>query len=133
MPESLAPLVTSKLKLRAATKGLSVEELEKLMHGLSDVLASAKRKEQDKAKSAKQANIAKIKALMADAGLDPKDLKSPRTTRKKRKVAAKTRKVAAKYRLVVNGVEHLWSGRGRPPQAFSAYFKAGNTKDSCAI
>jgi DNA-binding protein H-NS len=132
MPISLAPLAKSKLKARSAAKGLSVSDLEKVVSNLSDVLKSEKEKEQSKAEAAKKAKIAKIKALMDESGLKPDDLKALGRGRKK-KAARKKVKVAPKYRLVVDGEEHLWSGRGRPPKAFKDYMDAGNSKDSCLI
>jgi len=129
---SLAPLVKSKIKARAAAKGLSVAELEKLVSNLSDILKSEKEKEKSKIESAKKARIAKIKALMEESGLKPDDLKGVGRGRKKKKTAVR-RKAAPKYRLVVDGQEHLWSGRGRPPRVFKAYMDAGNSKESCAI
>ncbi len=114
MPVSLAPLAKSKLKARSAAKGLSVSELEKVVTNLSGVLKQEKEKEAAKADAAKKAKIAKIRALMDESGLKPEDLKGAR--RKKRggrKSAAKGSKVPPKYRLVVDGKEHLWTGRGR--------------------
>ena len=113
---NLSPLVKSKVKVRAAIKGLSAAEIEKLIANLTSVLASEKKKEAAKAAAAKQAKIAKIKALMEEGGLKPSDLNS--VNRGRKKTAAKKRKVKPKYRLVVDGQEYLWSGRGRPPKVF---------------
>jgi DNA-binding protein H-NS len=132
---SLAPLVKSKIKVRAAVKGLSVAEIEKLISNLTDVLKSEKKKETSKAEAVKNAKIAKIKALMEESGLKPSDIQSAtvgRRGRGKAKAKAK-RKAAPKYRLVVDGQEHLWSGRGRPPKVFKAYMDSGKSKESCAI
>jgi DNA-binding protein H-NS len=136
MAASLAPLVKSKIKARAAVKGLSVVELEKLVANLSGILQSEKQKEKTRAETAKKAKIAKIKALMEESGLKPDDLKSAgrgRGNGRKKKKAATRKKAAPKYRLVVGGEEHLWSGRGRPPNVFKAYMDSGKSKESCAI
>lgn len=138
MPISLAPLAKSKLKARSAAKGLSVSELEKVVSNLSGVLKQEKEKESAKAAAAKKAKIAKIKALMEESGLKPDDLKAARGKKRGRRKgaargAAKGTKVPPKYRLVVDGEEHLWTGRGRPPKVFKDYLDAGNTKESCAI
>jgi DNA-binding protein H-NS len=132
--ESLAPLVKSKVKARAAVKSLSVAELEKLISHLTAILKSEKEKEKSKADAAKKAQIAKIKALMEESGLKPSDIQASAGRRggKKKRVVAK-RKAAPKYRLVVDGQEHLWSGRGRPPKVFKAYMDSGKSKESCAI
>lgn len=128
---NLSPLVKSKVKVRAAIKGLSAAEIEKLIANLTSVLASEKKKEAAKEAAAKKAKIAKIKALMEEGGLKPSDLNS--VSRGRKKAAAKKRKVKPKYRLVVNGQEYLWSGRGRPPKVFKDYMDAGNSKETCAI
>jgi DNA-binding protein H-NS len=135
---SLLPMVRSKLKVRAAVKGLSVEDIEKLIGNLKSVLNDEVKKEAARIESQKKAKIAKIKALMAESGLDPDDLvKATRRGAKGAKggkKAAKTRKKAApKYRLVVDGAEHLWSGRGRPPKVFKDYMDSGKSKESCAL
>jgi DNA-binding protein H-NS len=141
---SLAPLVKSKIKARAAVKGLGVADLEKLVANLSDILKSEKQKETTRAEAAKKARIAKIKALMEESGLKPEDLKSAGGGRKKKKAASRKvsnkvsnkvprKKAAPKYRLVVDGQEYLWSGRGRPPRVFKAYMDSGKSKESCAI
>ena len=132
MPVSLAPLAKSKLKARSAAKGLSTAELEKVIANLTGVLETEKEKEKSKAEAAKKAKIAKIKALMDESGLRPDDLKGAARGRKKSKRKTKA-KVPPKYRLVVDGVEYLWSGRGRPPKVFKDYMDAGNSKESCAI
>ena len=136
----LHPLAKSRLKARAAAKGLDIAELEKVIGNLNSVLDAEKKKEAQKAESQKLAHIAKIKAMMDESGLAPEDLepagrgrrKGAKTTRKAKKTAAK-RPVLPKYRLVVDGEEHLWSGRGRPPRVFKDYMDAGNSKESCAI
>lgn len=132
---TLAPLAKSKIKARSAMKGLSLAEMEKLIANLTAVMAAEKAKEKSKEEAAKKAKIAKIKALMEESGLAPEDLKAAGRGRRKKKAAgrAKSKKVQPKYRLVVDGEEHLWTGRGRPPKVFKDYLDAGNSKESCAI
>lgn len=133
----LLPLARSKTRARSAAKGLQSAELEKVISNLHAVLESEKKKEAEKAEAAKQAHIAKIKALMDESGLEPEDLKGATRRRRGRgKARSKTgsrRPVPPKYRLVIDGEEHLWSGRGRPPKVFKDYMDAGNSKESCAI
>jgi len=133
MPVSLAPLAKSKLKARSAAKGLSVAELEKVISNLNGVLKAEKDKAKSKQEAAKKAKIAKIKALMDESGLKPDDLKAAGRGRGRGKAPRKKTKVAPKYKLVVDGKEHLWSGRGRPPKVFKDYMDAGSSKESCAI
>lgn len=132
----LAPLAKSKMKARAAVKGLSSLEIEKIITNLSAVLKAEKQKEKSKEEAAKKAKIAKIKALMEESGLKASDIQSLAGGRRKSKAKAKTkakRKAAPKYRLVVAGQEYLWSGRGRPPKVFKEYMDSGKSKESCAI
>ncbi|MEM6483918.1 MAG: H-NS histone family protein [Pseudomonadota bacterium] len=134
MPESLAPLVRSKLKLRAAAKGLSSDDVARLITGLSSIQKTLLEKEADKAARSKRSKIAKIKAMMDEAGIDPSDLKGAKGKRGRAKSTKRAgRKVPPKYRLVVDGKEHLWTGRGRAPRVFQAHFDAGKSKDSCKI
>jgi len=132
---SLASLAKSKVKARAALKELNTAELEKLIANFSDILKSEKQREKSKAEAAKKAKIAKIKAMMDESGLKPADIQAAtgKSKRKARGKAKAKRKAPAKYRLVVDGQEHLWSGRGRPPKVFKEYMDAGNSKESCAI
>lgn len=138
-PSTLAPLAKSKAKLRAAARGLTIEQLEKLSANLQALIRYQRERESAKAIALKKAKIAKIKALMAESGLSPEDLKGGGKRGRPAKGVAKKatkrpkRKVAPKYRLVVDGTEHLWSGRGRPPKAFKEYMDAGKSKQSCAI
>ncbi|HKK23387.1 MAG TPA: H-NS histone family protein [Pseudohaliea sp.] len=129
-------LLTSKTKLKADARKLAIDELEKLIKALNEVLAAEKAKAAKREEAARVANIRKINKLLAETGLDPEDLK--KTKAGKRKAAAKGKagkraKVKPKYRLVVDGKEHLWSGRGRAPKVFQAHFDAGNSKESCLI
>ncbi|MEO0435757.1 MAG: H-NS histone family protein [Pseudomonadota bacterium] len=134
MASVLAPLVKSKMKARSAAKGLTASELEKVIGNLQQVLKSEVVREEAKAAAAKKAKIAKIRALMEESGLNASDLKPTRGRRGRKKSAVgKRTKVAPKYRLVVSGVEHLWTGRGRPPKVFKDYMDSGKSKESCAI
>ena len=133
MPASvLAPLAKSKMKARSAAKGLSSAELKRVITNLSQVLNTEVKKEEARAAAAKKTKIEKIRALMVEGGLSPADLKGAPAKRGRRK-AAKKSKIAPKYRLGVGGVEHLWTGRGRPPKVFKDYMDSGKSKESCAI
>lgn len=130
----LAPLAKSKVKARGAVKGLSTAELDKLITNLSAILKSEKQKEKARTETAKKAKIAKIQALMKESGLKPSDIQGVGPgRRRKAKAKSRRKKAAPKYRLVVDGQEHLWSGRGRPPNVFRDYFDSGKSKESCAI
>ncbi len=131
-------LLSSKTTLKADARKLAIDELEKLIKALNEVLAAEKAKAAKKEEAAREANIRKINKLLAETGLDPEDLKNRKASKHKadpkaRGKAGKRAKVKPKYRLVVDGKEHLWSGRGRAPKAFQAHFDAGNSKESCLI
>ena len=133
MADSLSPLVTSKAKLRAAAKGLTSNELEKIIEGLTTLMQSARKNEDQKLQQLKKSKIAKIKALMNDAGLELSDLSVGTKAKSAGRSKRSKKKVPAKYRLVVDGEEHLWTGRGRPPKTFKEYFDSGKGKESCLI
>jgi DNA-binding protein H-NS len=139
-------LLSSRTRLKADARKLAVDELEKLIKALNEVLAAEKAKAEKKEAAAREANIRKINELLEESGLNADDLKKAgrRKARAKTKAKAKAKTkakrkagkratVEPKYRLKVDGKEHLWSGRGRPPRVFADYFAAGHSKDSCLI
>ena len=141
---SLADFAKSKSKLKSAAIKLDINTLEKLTASLSDILKSVKSGAAAKLEKERQSKIKKISQLMAASGLSIKDFKASGVTGAKsgkkidkkiatKKTGAKRPKVLAKYRLVINGVEHQWSGRGRTPLVFSAHFAAGNSRESVEI
>jgi|GEM_PF-150331 len=155
---ALAPFVKSTTMTRAEARKLPVDDLEKLIASLSRTLSSEKSKLEKKQAQERTATIRKVNALLAENGLQPKDLKKSSTKPKRKAKAkvptnpkAKTAAAATKgkrtavkngrkpssvpprYRLEFGGEEHLWSGRGRPPKVFKAYFDDGNSRESCEI
>lgn len=122
-------ILTRKNSLRKHCQELSIDDLEKIMSDLVDILEEHKlehsaKKEAEKKKTEK---IELIRQAMADSGIDFEDLKDLVITTPKKKVQAK-------YRVVVDGIVHDWSGRGRTPVIFQQYFDANNTtKESCLI
>ncbi|WP_035526512.1 H-NS family nucleoid-associated regulatory protein [Haliea salexigens] len=135
-PSALAVFAKSKVKAKAEARRLSQEELEKLIASLNEALKAEKEKTKKKQEKDRVATIRKVNDLLAESGLKPEDLKKNASAARKRKATAKSRKtgtVPAKYRLVIDGKKHEWTGRGRTPKVFQAYFDAGNTRESCAI
>ena len=141
---SLTDFAKSKSKLKSAAIKLDINTLEKLIASLSDILKSVKSGAAAKLEKERRSKIKKISQLMAASGLTVNDFKASGVTGAKsgkkidkkiatKKTGAKRPKVLAKYRLVVNGVEHKWSGRGRTPLVFSAHFAAGNSRESVEI
>lgn len=135
-PSALQEFAKSKTRAKAEARKLPFADLEKLIKSLNEALEAEKAKEEKKLEQERLATIEKINNLLADTGLKPEDLKKPKKTRGKAKGAKAGRKmgkVPPRYRLVIDGKEHLWSGRGRTPRVFQEYFDAGNSRESCEI
>lgn len=125
-------ILTRKNSLRKQCQELSVSDLEKVISDLT-VIAEDKRAEEEAVAAAEQAKLEKIESIrksMLEAGVDISDLMSmvgDASTGVKKKVGPK-------YRIEDDeGNVHEWSGRGRTPLAFQAYFEKGFTKDDCLI
>lgn len=135
---ALQELARSRTKAKAAAKKLDIAALKKLIESLTIALQAEEKRLKDKAEREKQSKIRKINQLLAESGLSVADLQKAapargrRKTRTRRRVTTR-RKVPPKYRLVVDGAEHLWSGRGRAPRVFADHFAAGNSRESVEI
>lgn len=133
----LEELSKSRVKAKAAAKKLEISALKKLIQSLTIALESEEKRIKEKEDKDRRNKIQKINQLLEDNGLKVSDLKSAaaNSTRKNssKKKASKRGPVAAKYKLVVDGVEHLWSGRGRTPLIFAAHFNKGNSRESVEI
>ena len=128
----LEELASNKAKARAAGKELSIPQLENLIAGFNNALTILK--EEEAAREAERAEkverAADLMKAIAESGLTLEEiaaLSAPRA------MPTKGRTVEPKYRLVVDGEEHLWTGRGRTPKVFQEYFDAGNSRESCEI
>jgi len=133
--QDLKAMAKSRVAARKAVRGLEITELKQLIDNLGVAYAAQLKQHEAREEKARAAQIAKINAMLQETGLSPEDLrkitgKGKRAAGKKRK---KLGKVPPKYRLLIDGTEYLWSGRGRPPKVFQEYFQAGNSKESCAI
>lgn len=124
-------ILTRKNSLRKQCQELSVADLEKVISDLT-AIASDKKAEEEAVLAAEKEKAAKIDAIrqsMQDAGVDISDLMNMIG-----ETAIEKKKVQPKYRIVDDqGNAHEWSGRGRTPLAFQAYFDKGFTKDDCLI
>ena len=131
---ALEELARSRVKAKAAANKLEISVLRKLIESLNVALKAKEKSAKEKAERDKQNNIKRINRLLAESGLSIADLQPPaprhRRRRTKKRRGGKRGKVAPKYRLVVDGVEHLWSGRGRAPRVFAEYFSQGNSRES---
>ncbi len=122
-------ILTRKNSLRKQCQELSIDELTKIIADLADILEEHQtvEKERSEAEQLKNQKIEAIRKAMEDSGIGFEDLKElvPATPKKK---------VQAKYRVVVDGIAHEWSGRGRTPVVFQQYFDENSvTKESCLI
>jgi DNA-binding protein H-NS len=124
-------VLTRKNSLRKQCQSLSVAELDKVISDLTLIVAD-KRVEEEAllaVEQEKQEKIESIRQSMLDAGVDINDLMALVG-----EVSAPKKKVQPKYRVTDDeGNVHEWSGRGRTPLAFQAYFAKGFTKDDCLI
>ena len=134
---ALENLARSRVKTKAAANKLEIGLLKKLIESLNVALEAKVKRAKEKAEREKQNNIKQINILLAESGLSIADLQQPAPRRRRRRTkmrrGGKRGKVAPKYRLVVDGVEHLWSGRGRAPLVFAEYFAQGNSRESIEI
>ncbi|MDO8863814.1 H-NS histone family protein [Haliea sp. E1-2-M8] len=108
-----------KVNALLAESGLQPNDLKKTTvktKGQAKAKINTKAKTKAKAKTPKAASKAAAKGKPAAA-----------------KKAGKRATVPPRYRLELDGQEHLWSGRGRTPKVFQAYFDAGNSRESCEI
>ncbi|WP_286239775.1 H-NS histone family protein [Neptuniibacter halophilus] len=123
--------LTRKNSLRKQCQELSVAELEKVIADLTSI-AEDKKAEEEALLAAEQEKADKIEAIrqsMLDAGIEIDDLMGLIG-----ETATPKKKVQPKYRITDDeGTVHEWSGRGRTPLAFQAYFDKGFTKEDCLI
>lgn len=108
-----------KVNALMAESGLQPNDLKKTTvkpKGKAKAKVSTKAKAKAKTKTPKAASKAAAKGKPAAA-----------------KEVGKRATVPPRYRLELDGQEHLWSGRGRTPKVFQAYFDAGNSRESCEI
>jgi len=128
----LLELAGNKAKARAAAKELTIAQLENVISGFNSALEKLKADDVvRKAEMVEKTNKAeKLAELIAQSGLTLEEitnLSTPKT------VNTKSKSVEPKYCLSIDKEEYLWTGRGRTPKVFQAYFDAGNSRESCAI
>jgi DNA-binding protein H-NS len=135
MSSVLEELAISRVKAKAAAKKLELSALKKLIQSLTIALESEEKRIKEKEEKDRINKIQKINQLLAENGLKVSDLKQASAPKRKttKKRGGKRGPVAPKYKLVVDGVEHLWSGRGRTPLVFASHFDKGNSRESVEI
>lgn len=135
MSSLLEDLAKSRVKAKAAAKKLEISALKKLIQSLTIALEAEEKRIKEKEEKERLNKIQKINQLLAESGLKVADLKQGIVSKRKpaKRKGGKRGPVAPKYKLVVDGVEHLWSGRGRTPLVFAQYFEKGNSRESVEI
>ncbi|WP_411991638.1 H-NS family nucleoid-associated regulatory protein [Agarivorans sp. DSG3-1] len=122
--------------LKAATKELSIEQLEESFNKLKVILEEryTLKAEEDKLQQEKREKLEKYKALLEQDGIDPSELLSiiedaPVKERKKREP------LPAKYKFVdENGEDKTWTGQGRTPSPIQRAIKnEGKSKEDFLI
>lgn len=119
-------------KARAAGKKLSVEQLDRLIDGLTsakEIVAEQEAKEAEEI-AKKQSAASEIAKLMAESGITLDDLDGLSSVSTKKALG----KVPSKYRIEVEGQTHEWTGRGIMPKVFKEYLsKHGLEKEDVLI
>ncbi|GDY27911.1 DNA-binding protein H-NS [Agarivorans sp. Toyoura001] len=122
--------------LKAATKELSIEQLEESFNKLKVILDEryTLKAEEDKLQREKREKLEKYKTLLEQDGIDPSELLSiiedtPVKERKKREP------LPAKYKFVdENGEDKTWTGQGRTPSPIQRAIKnEGKSKEDFLI
>ncbi len=117
-----------KNSLRKQCQSVGVDEIEKVIADLTDILEE-RRAEEAALREQNRAKLEAIEAIrqkMREAGIALDELTGIAES------APKSRKeVKAKYQITdANGEKHTWTGRGRTPSVFAEYMASrGITKD----
>ncbi|RIU55244.1 H-NS histone family protein [Escherichia coli] len=122
--------------LRAQARELSPEFIEEIVEKLI-VIAGERREE---LKAVEEANrehkekVQKLRALLAEQGVDPYELLDEGGSTKPRKQKAVRQTRPPKYKYTdESGVEKTWSGQGRTPVGIKAGLDAGKTLEDFLI
>ncbi|MNF63980.1 DNA-binding protein H-NS [compost metagenome] len=120
--------------LRAALRELSLEQLKEAHEKIESIyLERAVQVEKEQAAQAEHVSkLAEFQAMLAEAGIDPRELvgsESTATSGAKAKRAPRP----AKYRYVENGVEKTWTGQGRTPKFLAEQLEQGHQLDKFLI
>lgn len=118
-----------KANLRKFVSAVSSHQIEKYIQRLEAIKVEHQNAEAEQAASEaeKQAAIEKVNAVMQASGITMDDLNGIKASTKPKKPVAKA------YRITLGGEVHEWSGRGRTPKAFQAWFEQGHTKEEAKI
>jgi len=132
--QDFTDILTHARRLNAATKDLTVAELEDVASKLANVIE--RRKEEAELRREQQEKLAEIERFrkqLEEAGLSPEDLLAGEVI-----ASSKTRKkrqpMPAKYAYVdANGERKTWTGQGRTPKVIQQALDKGRTLESFEI
>lgn len=118
--------------LNAATRELSVEQLEETLVKLGTIIADRKESEKE-ANAAAEERIAKMqeyKDMLLEDGIDLGEFAEHFAGGKTRQ---KKDALPPKYKYTDNGEEKTWSGYGRTPAVIKSAMAEGKSKDDFLI
>ena len=142
---ALLGIAKSKSTANRLAKSLSVAELKKAIDHLQSALTAAQKRESARAAKKQEADLKKLKSMMAKIGLSAADVRrltapqpnrkaaSKKTVAKRKTGPRKGKKVAPKYQLKVGKETHKWTGRGRMPLVFKEFLDKNGSLDKCLI
>ncbi|WKE66826.1 H-NS family nucleoid-associated regulatory protein [Gallaecimonas kandeliae] len=121
-------------RLNAATKELSLQELEEIKGKLEAIIEmrAGEEEERQKEEAERLAKIDELRKAMAEAGISAEDILGGATAAPSRR-GGKGAKRAPKYRLEKDGEEILWTGIGRMPKVFKEIVDNGGNLDNYLI
>lgn len=133
--QDFTDILTHARRLNAATKDLTVAELEDVASKLANVIERRKEEEAElrREQQEKLAEIERFRKQLEEAGLSPEDLLAGEVI-----ASSKTRKkrqpMPAKYAYVdANGERKTWTGQGRTPKVIQQALDKGRTLESFEI
>ena len=133
--DNFLKLATNRNSLKALTKELCIDELERFSKNLNIIIEQRKEKKAELKRKDKEKiqKIEAIKSLLAEQGLLVDDLINGPSYKSIKPRRSKV-KLPPKYRITdLQGNVHEWTGRGLPPKMFKEYFDRGYSKEDCLI
>ncbi|TRW49499.1 H-NS histone family protein [Aliidiomarina halalkaliphila] len=129
-------ILTHARRLNAATKSLSVSDLQEVAVKLENVIEQRKEEEAElkRAQAAKLADIERIRKEIQAAGLDPQDILGTTASTPKKRSLRKRAPKPAKYEYTMsNGERRTWTGQGRMPKPIQKAVNSGKSLESFLI
>ncbi|MDX1704825.1 H-NS family nucleoid-associated regulatory protein [Pseudidiomarina sp.] len=129
-------ILTHGRRLKAATKELSVAQLEEVSNKLDKVIAVRREEEaqQRQQEAAKQRKIDELRQAMTEAGIGVEDLVGEAALAATPKTRRKRAPKPPKYAIIdANGERITWTGQGRMPNALKAAIVRGESIDNYLI